>query len=145
MGLEERAVTEELDGTVYRVTPVPLGVGKPALLRLIRILSPIFAAAAKAGEKDGRAAAIFEVLPTVLTDADEKHFEQLFGPYSEYKNETGDWIKLVDKARELHFAGRYLAYFKWMIFAMRVNFGDFFAGIADGAAVGGLVQMVAAK
>jgi hypothetical protein len=144
VGLEEKAQTEEIDGVVYQVTPVPFGVGKVALLRLIRIISPILAAAAK-GESNARAGAIFEVLPGALSDKDVEYFEKLFGPYSEYQDPSGDYKKLVDAARELHFAGRYLAFLKWLIFCMRCNFGDFFAGIVDGVAVGGLVEMVAAK
>ncbi len=143
MGLEERKQTVEIDGTVYEITPVPFGVGRPALMRLIRIISPIFAAAMKQQGRDAAIGAVFEALPTALADEDVVYFEKLFGPYSQFQHGS-EWIKLVDAQRELHFAGRYLVFARWLVACMRCNFGDFFIGITSGDAFGGLVQMMAA-
>src|SRR5262245_27205547 len=112
MGLEEKRQTREIDGVTYAVTPLPFGVGQKALIRTLKVLSPIMAAALKDRANGATGAAIFETLPGALTEEDVAWFAKVFGDASQFQLE-GKWIPLLVDQQELHFAGRYLAFFKW--------------------------------
>ena len=135
MGLEERAQDREIDGVTYRSWPLPFGIGQKALLRTIRVLSPIMAVLTR-----GDQAAVFDVLPTALTDEDVAYFSDIFGKSSKYKDGE-NWVPLLTSAQELHFAGRYSAFMRWVVLNMEVNFAGFFDGKAGGMGVADLAQM----
>src|ERR1700752_4107798 len=101
----------------------------PALVRLLKLLLPIFGAAAT---KD--LAQIFNALPLALNDKDITFYSEMFGPYSWYLD--GDkWVPLIRKPQAflaLHFAGRYLEFLKWLTFNVEVNYGPFFSGAMIG-------------
>src|SRR6266850_8262074 len=118
MGLEERKQSRAIEGVTYEVTPLPFGVGQKALMRTIKVVSPILAAAFRAGvdTKDPTFyAGLFEALPSALTDEDLTWFAKVFGDASVYL-ENGKNVPLVPSNQELHFAGRYMEFFKWLIF-----------------------------
>jgi hypothetical protein len=140
MGLEDRKVSKTIDGVVYEVTPLPFGVGRKALMRAIRIVSPIISAAFKEGDPRATAAAIFDVLPDALSDEDVEYFAQTFGPYSQFQSGT-EPTKLTTAQQDLHFAGRYYAFMQWLLFCFEANFADFFSGIKNGAGIGALLKM----
>lgn len=145
MGLEDRKQSKTLDGVVYEVTPLPFGVGKTALMRLLKIASPVLSGVFKENTTQGMASALFGSLPEHLSDEDVSYFAGLFGPYSQYQDESGNWIKLVTGAQDMHFSGRYMAFLQWLIFACEVNFADFFRGITAAGGGAGLLQKMAAK
>lgn len=145
MGLDSKAIEREIDGVTYKVWPIPFGVGRPVLIRLLGVLSPVLAGVFKASTKEGMAAAVFDSLPSVLSDADLSYFSKVFGDAAQFKNERGDWQPLVEKNQGDHFAGRYLAFFQWIVLACEVNYASFFAGIKNGASADGLLRMMTPK
>lgn len=132
--LEERA-QERMIGTVnYKVQPIAFGLGLKALNRLIRVLSPIVAAALREGRPMDRAAAVLEVLPANLSDDDLEYFRTVFSTGAWFADDEGNWQPLLKSAKvdnqEVHFAGRYSEWLQWIIFSIEVNYGGFFDGVA---------------
>lgn len=142
MGLEERRQTKEIGGVTYQVTPVPFGVGRVALVRLLKIVSPVLSEAFKQSSNQAMAAGVLSVLPSSLSDDDISYYAKLFGPYSEFMNGS-EWIKLTDAQQDLHFAGKYYEFLEWLLFAISVNYAPFFSGILKGGAGGGLLRTMA--
>lgn len=139
MGLEEKAQDREIGDVVYRVWPVPFGVGRPALMRLIGIISPLAAAYLKQTGERASVAALLEALPVALSDDDVKYFSELLGRASKYQD-GANWPALIPANQDTHFAGRYLEFTKWLIFAIEVNFSGFFVGMKDGAGLTDLLK-----
>ncbi len=138
MGLEERTQEREINGVNYSVTPLPFGVGRKTLMRLVKIISPIAAAAFR-----GDNAGVFEALPLALTDDDVEYFAKIFGQQSRYL-EDGNWKPLLPANQEMHFAGRYAEFVKWLVFSIEVNFGGFFSG-KSGEGLADLLKVIQAK
>lgn len=138
--LSLKAQEKEIDGVVYKAWPVPFSIGRPTLVRLVGILAPMLARMVSADGKEV-SAAVFETLPSVISDADLTYFAKVFGDAAQYRNDAGDWVPLVEKNQAAHFEGRYLAYFQWIVFCARVNFEGFFTGIKSGVGVGALAAM----
>lgn len=132
MGLEERKQSKEIGDTLYEVTPVPFGVGRAALVRLVKKLSPVMSSMLKEESKQAMTAAVLEAIPGALDESDLKFFSNLFGPYTTISKSGVEPLKLTDTQQELHFAGGYLEYIQWLVFACEVNFGGFFTGIIKG-------------
>ena len=138
MGLEERQQEKEIDGTLYRVTPLPFGIGQKALMRLLKVLSPVLSAALS----DNSQGAMLSAIPGALTEDDLAWFARTFGDASFYQ-EGGKWVPLVTKNQELHFAGRYETFFRWLIFSIEVNFSGFFSGLSRDASAAGAMAAIA--
>ncbi len=131
--LETQDVDREVDGVVYRLRPMPFGVGRRALMRLVKIVSPVLSSAFKAGEGDKLAmiARALDALPSALSDEDLAFFAKEFGNCSWYQD--GDkWVPLLVARQETHFAGRYLAFAQWLAENIKLNFGPFFSGVMSG-------------
>jgi len=128
--LEDKKQTRDIDGTTYEVTPLPFGIGRKALKRTVDVLAPLVAAAFE-GEGKAGIGKVFDALPDALSDADLDFFSETFGNASRYLDtQTGNMVPLVKANQELHFAGEYLRFFKWLTFSLEVNFAGFFAGTA---------------
>lgn len=132
--LMARAKEKEIGGVTYEAWPLVNDVGLPALLRLIRMMSPILAESIGAGtNKAAAAAAVISSLPSLLKDEDVLHFARLFGSCSRYRDEaTGNMVPLVWQNQGMHFAGEYLRQLQWLTFCVEVNYGGFFSGIGKG-------------
>lgn len=133
---ESKAQERTIGDHDYRVLPVGIDEGIPALVRLIKIASPLFGALTQADLPR-----LFEVLPTVLDDKDVLYFAELFGKVSFYAND-GKWVPLISRPhnhRSLHFAGDYLQFLRWIIFNIEVNFGGFFGGVTEGLNVNAMM------
>jgi hypothetical protein len=129
MGLEERTQSKEIGGILYEVTPLPFGVGQKALVRLVKLASPVLSALlAEGGNKALAGAAAIKQLPGVLTEEDLAYFAKTFGTASKYQNDNA-MIPLVVQNQELHFAGRYSEFFDWIAFSIEVNYGSFFGDL----------------
>lgn len=131
MSLSDKNQEKEIDGFTYVVTPLPFGVGRQALMRLIRVVSPVFSAALGGGKVE---AAIFNALPLALSDDDVVYFAKVFGDASRYKDGE-KLVPLVSQNQELHFAARYKAFLQWLIFCVEVNYKDFFVSSMSGSGV----------
>ena len=123
MGLDDNAQEREIDGFTYRVWPVPFGAGKRILLMVLRA----FGAAASAPTDAARITAIL----TALSDREITDIENVFGAASQY----GVGVERMPMVRqgkidnfEMHFAGRYDAYVRWLLLAAEVNYSCFFDG-----------------
>lgn len=143
--LSNRAQEREIDGIRYKVWPISMKPhGTAALVRLIKLISPVLASVLKADTKAAMGAALFEALPNTLTESDIDYFAKVFGDAAQYLNDKGEWAPLVDKVQADHFAGRYFALFQWIAFAAEVNYGNFFVGIrsavADGVPLPGMTK-----
>lgn len=131
------AQTKKIGERMYSVKPLPFGKGREGLTRLLAIVVPSAGEALARGASvatllDGArgAAAAGELLSGVaarLDDAALQWFEDAFGNCSTV--DIGEGFKL-DKPdnRAMAFGGDYLAYFEWIVFAIEVNYRDFFVG-----------------
>ena len=138
MGIEERCQTKEIDGTFYLVRPLPCAAGYKAMLRLVKIAGPIIAQAIVGSDvKTGTArsesvAEAIGLLASSIKDEDIGHFAKLFGESTMFSAEGSDdpVIPLKLDQQEMHFSGRYMAFFEWLMFAIEVNFGGFFGDLS---------------
>src|SRR5260221_238600 len=129
MGLEERAQQRELDGFTYEVTPVLMGVGRPALIRFMKLAQPVLDELIAAAKGDTIVAlkSALRVFVERVTDEDCDYFSKTFGPSSKFlipMDQTGGeerWVVLVKAQQDMHFAGRYMQYIDWLTFCMEVN------------------------
>lgn len=131
MGIEERVQQRTIDGFTYEVTPVTAAAGYKALLRFMKLASPVLSAAMDGGKTmEQAAAAALSKLATTVEEGDLLYFAKLFGPQTKFceegKESSDCWATLTSDAQELHFAARYMAMFDWLKFCMEVNFGGFF-------------------
>lgn len=128
MGLEEHKQERVIDGFMYEVTPLPFGIGRKALTKFIGIAAPVIGSVVGAKDKGSVEAAMVAALPalaTALSDEDLSYFASTFGKASKYKD--GDrMVPMLEANQEIHFMGRYTAFFEWLAFAIEVNFSPFF-------------------
>ncbi len=135
-GLRAQRQEEEIDGVTYEAWPVPFKVGVPLLKRLIDIVAPIGSAVTRGGEN-----AVFDVLPTAFTDKDVLAFARAFGTASRVKE--GDvYVPLLEAKQDMHFAGAYPRFMKWLLFCVRVNFSGFSFGGSGKIDLAGLFKTV---
>ncbi len=134
----------DIDGTTYEVTPLPTSIGLKALVRLLHIMSPVLAAAAKDGSNQDKVGGMLAALPTALSEGDLEYFTSIFGAQSKYQDGP-NWIPLLKQNQELHFAGKYGELFRWLVFCVEVNYKNFFVGITSGGGgVDGLLSTLTA-
>ena len=159
MGLEERTQSKTIGDFTYEVTPLPFGVGRKALMRLVKIMSPVLAGAfsgqgnamsaaaatgasakaASAAASAASAAGAFGALPDAMTDADLEFFAKTFGDTTRFSSESNPKkLVLTSDNQELHFAGRYLEFAQWLIFCIEVNYKGFFTGMGSLNGGGGI-------
>ena len=137
MGLEERKKSKDIDGVTYEVTPLQFSIGRQALTRLTKVLSHILPEILNDKEDENRALAnAFRKLPEAISDDDIEYFVKTFGPTSSYRSGNGNMVPMVPQNLELHFAGNYTAFFKWIAFCVEVNFGGFFGELLGGKLLG---------
>ncbi len=84
MALSDHAQTKTIGGVTYVCTPVPFGVGKRGLIKLINLIAPIFAAASRGG-----VGGILQALPAILDDGEIEYFAELFGGQCTFMREDG--------------------------------------------------------
>lgn len=145
LGAQE--VDREIDGRMYRIRPMPFGAGRKALMRLVKIASPILSAAfqeGQAGDKMSMIARALDKLPSALDDTDVEYFAKEFGNCSWYQ-EGDKWVPLLPAKQERHFAGRYLAFAQWLAESIKHNFGSFFSSVMSVNAAGLMTEKAATK
>lgn len=134
MGLETK--DKQIGRYTYEVTQLGFKEGRAFLARVFKILGPVVSELVKGGakvsdvlNKDGRGAAgaIFEISQQ-LSEADLTYACGVMGKKSCVVLEDGKKPQLSDEFMELHFAGHYDEMFKWLLFAVEVNYGSFFGG-----------------
>ena len=137
MSLDDKKQSRSIDGFEYSVTPLPFGIGHKALLRFMRLAAPVIAEMSTVGGGDMKnaIAAALRVIPNALTEDDVNYFAETFGKYSAYASD-GKSVPLVTQNRDLHFGGRYTAFFEWLAFCVEVNFSSFFGDLTRRVSTG---------
>lgn len=111
----------------YRVTQLTALKGRALFTRLVRFLGP--AAAGALGSRRGLGAldkgALMSDLATRVTDEELGYFCDVLGECTEIIGASGKAERLDRELFDVHFAGRMLDMFKWLQFALEVNFADF--------------------
>ncbi len=117
--LRAKAQRRDIDGVTYEVWPLQHSVAQKILLKFLRALG------AAASAVDGSDGAQFAALAKALPDEDIAFIAAKFGDASACE-EDGKMVPLVAMKQDMHFAGRFDAYLRWLLFAAEVNFAGFF-------------------
>lgn len=142
MDLMDQKQEREIGGVKYQAWPLPFGVARPALVRLIGLSKPLLAGYLRGTDKADKLAGFLDALQ--FTDDDLKYFSDKFGDASRFQ--SGDqWAPLVAGVQDQHFAGRLLEYFQWLTFCIEVNFASFFVGVKSGSGVDALRTMMTSQ
>ena len=129
--------SELIDGFTYEVTQLGAIEGRRLLVKLSKVLLPALGALVKGA--DGNIADVdlskidlagaAEALATAM-DPDEfdRIVDQLAGTTEVWGPGFGDLGGNLPRAFDEHFSARYASMLKWLAFALKVNFSDFFDG-----------------
>lgn len=124
LGVEERQIGEH----VYRVTQLTALKGRALFARLIQFLGPAVAGAVSSGNLSSilnmDVGALVGMLADKFTDNELAYFCTQLGSCSEIVVEDRAQ-KLTNDIIDIHFGGKLLEMFKWMGFALEVQFSDF--------------------
>lgn len=125
--------TKTIGDYEYRVTQLTTGPGLQLTARVMNILGPGLANAAGAsGGTGARAAALFGAI--VASPQLGDHLEwlsKLLAPTTQVWTPDGKSFTL-SSGYDAHFAGRYAQLLEWLLFAIEVNCGSFFAELLGG-------------
>lgn len=136
--------TEErtIGGSAYKVTQLGASAGMQLMVRLTKVLGPVLGELTRGmgeGETDlmsvrGDAlAGALQQLGEKLNYEDLDYVCETLGAFTEVSNGDGKWLRLKRDIREVHFAGNYGDLFRWLGFALEVNYASFFGGSDVGA------------
>jgi len=121
--------TRTIGDVTYRVTQLTALKGRALFARLIRFVGPSVAAAVGSGNVksllDMDVGGILEQFSSRVTDEELGYFCDVLGSCTEIVGDNGATQALNKSVFDIHFAGRLLDMFKWMGFALEVNFADF--------------------
>jgi hypothetical protein len=117
----------EIDGVVYRVTPLPAGKGLKVMQRIAKVLGPVLTSGATAGAGSVEDAVVRELGAVAgrLSDDDLEFVSRALAESTTFANGHGAQVQL-GQCFDLHFAGEYERLLPWMAFALGVNFAPFF-------------------
>jgi hypothetical protein len=136
--MRKKLRSEPIDGYTYEVTQLPAREGRRILVQLMKILAPTLGALLKNADTDkldnidltnvdleGAARALSEA-------ADVRVFDELSDSMASatevWGAGFGDAGAPLTHHFDDHFAGRYAAMLRWLGFALKANFADFFVG-----------------
>lgn len=114
--------TRDINGCTYTVTPMPTFEGLRLMQRLVKIIGPAAASAAKPGDVFAAIGAGLGELAARLEGDDLEQVVKALAKHSQVTDEGGKTRPLA-AAADMHFQGRYEDLFAWMAFALEVNFG----------------------
>ncbi len=118
--LRDRAQFREIDGVKYEVWPLGHSLAQRILTKFLRSM------AAMAGAVDAPDSAQLGALARALSDEDIDFIAKNFGDASAYESEDGKSVPLVKVVQDMHFAGRFDVFLRWLLFCAEVNFSGFF-------------------
>jgi hypothetical protein len=124
--MQFKTVSKRIGDHKYTVTQLNAVTGRKALLRLTKIMGPVITEGFKGGQMAGYAA-----VAQSLTETELDYFCDLFAGQTTVLG--GDYVDdgaQLDAIFGEHFADRYFEMFEWLTFALEVNFGSFFLGLA---------------
>lgn len=105
----------------YTVTQLGAKTGRAVAARLAKVLAPL----TKAESQDEGREALAELLSSI-NEADLTYLCDTFSARTSYRD-LGDPSKQPELSQtfDVHFAGRYGAMLKWLMFCVEVNFSSF--------------------
>lgn len=137
-----------IGSTTYHVRQLGAGDARRLLVRLTKAVGPVLGAVLEeaAGSsnvpvpKDAKGLAALsgfavsrkgisralQELSVRLTESDLEFAVKLLGGTTEIETDAGKQVPLTLERQELHFAGRMGEMFRWLAFALEVNYRDFF-------------------
>ena len=119
-------LSDDIDGYRFEVTPLGFSEGSKLFTLLAKKLGPALGHLAAPGKNPDLAAA----LTSALKDIDHKDLMETadtLGKTTRFLRDGGSEMPYLNKDnREVLFAGRLVLFFKWIEFALEVNFADFF-------------------
>lgn len=129
-------VKETIDGVEYTVYMLDPTLALRLLRRILAVVSPAIGALAGAADKTSVAERVtpelFSRIAAELFDRfDEKLLDDLVQKLGEVSMASG---KRVSDVASIHFRGRIGHMLKWLAFALRVQYADFFDGLKPGIA-----------
>jgi hypothetical protein len=137
MGLKQE--TRSIGKYKYRVTQLPALKARALFVRLTKALGPVLGTALEGigpvtlrgmlGLNGATLGLLINEASTRLTEEDLTYFCDVLGESSELLGESGRGERLTESVQNIHFGGQLLQMFKWMGFALEVNFSDFLDGL----------------
>jgi hypothetical protein len=140
--MRKKTKSDPIDGFVYEVTQLPAREGRGILVALTKVIVPTLGAAIPGAVGASSLADVdlsdinFDSLAHTLAESlDESMFarvcDAMVGTTEVWGEGFGDAGAPLVKWFDDHFAGRYLAMLKWLAFALRCNFLDFFDALEE--------------
>lgn len=135
---EDRVIGEH----TYRVTQLTALKARALFARLVRFVGPAAATVVGAGRKVslGELGSILGDLSERVTDDELGWFCDRLGECSYIVGDGGRTQQLERAIIDIHFAGALLDMFKWMAFALEVNFADFLSELKRTQAAASMAQ-----
>lgn len=118
-----------IDGVHFECTPLGFAASRKAFVRLTKIAGPALASGGGANTAE-----VFAVLSERVSDEDLEWFADLFGATTRFSHDGDAWPFLKADNREVLFGGGRLGlFFQWLMFALEVNYSDFFEWLRSAA------------
>lgn len=121
-----------IDGVRFRVQKLGFKQGRALFLSVSQALGPALGFLADAPEGN-LPATVLRAVPKALEGVDEETLEgwdDVLGSVTTWSKDGSKWPFLTADNRETLFAGRLFAlYFPWLLFALEVQFADFFVAL----------------
>lgn len=135
--MRKKVKSEAIDGFTYEVTQLGATDGQRLLVKLSKILLPAVGALvkgsdAKIADMDLASVDIDSAAKALAASLSPDEFDAIAASMSAsteiWGPGFGDAGAPMPRHFDEHFAGRYVAMLKWLAFALKVNFADFFDG-----------------
>lgn len=137
--------TRLIGNTRYQVTQLPSSHARKLLVRLVRMAGPIVASlledktlidtnapiVERVSKLDSKTlATMLRDFSTRVSEADLEYLCETLGGCTQIESLDGKLSPLDLEAQELHFrGGRLSELFRWLAFALEVQYSDFFSGL----------------
>lgn len=127
----------------YRVTQLTALKARALFARLVRFIGPAAATALGGGRKLSQLdlGSLLSDLTERVTDEELGYFCDVLGSCSELVGTNGKTVALDREILDVHFAGALLDMFKWLAFALEVNFADFLTELKRTQAAASMAQV----
>lgn len=114
----------QIGKVTYSVTQLGFKKSREVFARLTKMLGPALGLLLNGGSEG--AAGALEAVCAQVSEADLEYLCDVFAECTMVKMPDGKRAKLSADAQELLFGGALVDCFKWLAFALEVNYGDFF-------------------
>lgn len=119
-----------IDGVIFEVTPLGFRKGRAVFMRVSKAVGPSLALVAERPGSRLSALPLAEIVTRALeavSDDDLEWLADVLGETTRFSTDGGVKLPyLTGPNREQLFAGRISLFFRWIWFALEVNFADFF-------------------